>query len=363
MLIYYLMFALPLAGALSPIRFTSGLRKIPWVILVIATIIVIGFRYQIGGDWPNYYETYLRISQDGIERAITSRSIGYGLINWISSELGFGFVGVNTICAVLFVSGLAYFCSKQLLPYLAWLVATPYLVIVVSMGYTAQSVALGFVMVAYQLISDRRVVMFFVFVGIASLFHKSAIIVVIFGISLVDKSLLISVANKFMYLSFSKKEWIALMTVVTVLTVVFVTQSKGILSLIEYYIFRDQWESSGGRYRILMNAVTALVFLSIVRLREMDYGGRSLWIYISIVSLVCVPLVFWQSTLIDRISLYFLPLQLHLWSRLPSIFKDPVLRVSSVVFVAFGYAVVLIIWMNYANHSYEWIPYRNYLLF
>lgn len=363
MLIYYLMFALPLAGALSPIRLTPGIRKIPWLGLAIATIIAIGFRYRIGGDWANYFEAYLRISQDGIVPALNSRSVGYGLVNWVSSQLGFGFAGVNTICAVMFVAGLAYFCSKQVLPYLAWLVATPYLVIVVSMGYTAQGVALGMVMVAYQLLADRRVVMFLVFVCIATAFHKSALVVVLFIVTLFDKPQLIRIFNKPWSKLFSQVEWLALFAIAVVIVAALVTQFSSLLHLVEYYIVRNQWESGGGRYRVLMSAATALVFLYVVRQWDIDYPGRKLWVAISILSFVCVPLVLWQSTVIDRISLYFIPLQLHLWSRMPSIVKDPVWRGFTILAICLVYAAVLFIWLNYANHAYAWVPYKNYLLF
>ena len=47
---------------------------------------------------------------------------------------------------------------------LAWLIATPYMIVVVGMGYTAQSVALGMVMVAYICLSERRLILFFLFV-------------------------------------------------------------------------------------------------------------------------------------------------------------------------------------------------------
>ena len=177
MFVYWLMFAVPLLGTFSPVRLSPAVRIVPWLGLILGTIFLIGFRYQIGGDWINYYETYLRIRAEGLDSALSHRSVGYGIINWLSAFFGWGIVGVNTFCGTIFCAGLGYFCSRQPLPWLAWLVATPYLIIVVAMGYTAQSVALGAVMFSYIFLSERRILLFIISVGFAFLFHKSAIII------------------------------------------------------------------------------------------------------------------------------------------------------------------------------------------
>ena len=64
---------------------------------------------------------------------------------------------------------------------------------------------------------------------------------------------------------------------------------------------------------------------------------------------------------VDRVALYFLPIQLVVFVCLPFLLQarfDPrLLRVGIVA----GYAVVLYVWLNYANHAYFWLPYQNYL--
>ncbi len=56
------------------------------------------------------------------------------------------------------MSGLVQFCRKQPLPWLALAVAAPFIIIVVGMGYTRQSVALGFILLSrFKLLINYQV--------------------------------------------------------------------------------------------------------------------------------------------------------------------------------------------------------------
>ena len=135
---YWVLFLLPFLGSLWPRNNSTFSKVLLWMGLVITTLILVGLREKVGGDWINYLEAYRRIEDEGLGPALRNRSIGYGLINWVTSLLGGGIYGVNLVCASVFLSGLLAFCLRQPLPCLAWLVATPYFIIVVAMGYTAE---------------------------------------------------------------------------------------------------------------------------------------------------------------------------------------------------------------------------------
>ena len=356
------MFTVPLLGVLSPVKLSTPLRMTLWLILSFGVIILIGFRYKIGGDWINYYEAYLRIDTEGFGQAVNSRSIGYGIINWVSSLLGFGIAGVNTFCAVFFVAGLSYFCRKQPSPYLAWLVATPYMIVVVAMGYTAQSVALGMVMVAYICLSERRVLLFFLFVGIAYLFHKSGIIVLPLALTLIEKDALYRWVRRLSELNIASIYSWLLIAVIFLCGLLLLREFSGLYKLIDYYVFRGQWESGGGLYRVLLNVVPGLVLLFSRQIFGTSLTSERIWKILSCISLIMVPLVFWQSTLIDRVSLYLIPLQLYVWSRVPFLISNAVIRSTSVLVLCGMYAFVFWGWLKYSNHYYEWIPYDNFFL-
>ena len=154
MLPYWLMFMIPALVALAT-GLRAGFRK-NWRTLhagrplgglvLIVPALLIGWRFQVGGDWLAYIR-YLN-QADGL--AISDISLGddpgYWLVNIISSQMGWGVIGVNAICGLLFSIGLVFFSRHLPRPWLALAVAVPYMVIVVAMGYSRQGVALGLAM-------------------------------------------------------------------------------------------------------------------------------------------------------------------------------------------------------------------------
>ncbi len=51
---YWFFFALAAIGALSPFHIKKNLDVFFWLLLLIIYIFVIGFRYEVGGDWSTY---------------------------------------------------------------------------------------------------------------------------------------------------------------------------------------------------------------------------------------------------------------------------------------------------------------------
>ena len=80
------------------------------------------------------------------------------------------------ICGAGLMWGLGRFASTQRNPWLVVLVAVPYLINVVGMGYTRQSVAIGFILAGLAaLIRGKGLLTFTVYVLIAGLFHRTAV--------------------------------------------------------------------------------------------------------------------------------------------------------------------------------------------
>jgi|GEM_PF-5594608 len=64
-----------------------------------------------------------------------------------------------------------------------------------------------------------------------------------------------------------------------------------------------------------------------------------------------------SSTVVDRLALYILPLQLGILSRLPGTVIGPALGWGVVVVYSF---LVQFVWLNYAAHANYWVPYQFY---
>jgi hypothetical protein len=67
-----------------------------------------------------------------------------------------------------------------------------------------------------------------------------------------------------------------------------------------------------------------------------------------------------SSTAVDRISLYLLPIQLAVIARLPALNR----RNSSLTVMAVLVYVIAVqfVWLNYAQFSDSWVPYRLFPL-
>ena len=96
--------------------------------------------------------------------------------------------GVNMACGIIFMTGLTVLCRQQTKPWLGLSVAFPYLIIVVAMGYTRQGVALGLFFLAIASIERGLFRRYIAFIAVAALFHKTAILMIAFGIFLHRKN-------------------------------------------------------------------------------------------------------------------------------------------------------------------------------
>jgi hypothetical protein len=269
----------------------------------------------------------------------------YGLLTWISANVGGGIYLVNLVCAFVFVAGLLDFVRNSPQPWLTMCVAVPYLVIVVAMGYTRQGVAIGLAMVGLVALNKGQIYIFASWLILAALFHKSALIM-----------LPVAVFS-------GRKNWVALLGVLLVGVMMFMLLlAEHVDNLVSGYI-TDEYASSGAGIRVAMNAVPAALFLIFRDRFNLTKSQKSFWIWMSIGALIFILLlvVSPSSTAVDRVALYWIPLQLFVFSRLPQamgkIARTQRQWVVAVVLYAF---TVQFVWLFYADHSYAWIPYQFY---
>ena len=144
---YWFLFALPAFFAMTHLK-EERLNPYhgwtwDWYLIFLIMAIMIGFRYQVGGDWDQYENQ--SSAYNDLSDVLRSKESGYALLNALSLYFG-GIFFVNFICGVMFSYGLAIFCRTLPFPWIGMIVAIPYLVMVVAMGYSRQGVAIGLFM-------------------------------------------------------------------------------------------------------------------------------------------------------------------------------------------------------------------------
>lgn len=339
--VFWFMFAMPVLAMLAPFPPGPKLARWMWLLLGLFFTLLIGFRYQVGADWYTYLEQNLMMLNVPFELVFEQKYLGYAVLNWFSAYLGGGIYLVNLVCGAVLMLGVVTFARNQPQPLLALLVALPYMIIVVGMGYTRQATAMGFELLALVALMDGRLRRFVLLIICGALFHKSALVLLP----------LAALANtqKRLWTWF----WVGIVCVVL-----------GTLIMAEYqealwynYIERGR-ASEGGGIRVAMNALPSLLFLFFRRRLSINEYDQKLWTWIALFALACIPLVGFASTAVDRVALYFMPIQMLVFARVERLATTQNYRQILVWGVVVGYAAVLWVWLNYANHAQYWLPYR-----
>jgi hypothetical protein len=346
MFIYWLLFLVPAWGTFMKVRSTRAGRWMGWAITWLVLTVLIGYRYEVGGDWFNYLYHFYNVYYLDFWGAVEFYDPAHGAINWLANRYGWGVYGTNIIYGAIFSVGLIAFCRAQPRPLLALTVAVPYLVIVVAMGYSRQGVAIGLALFALLALAEQNRLKFVLFIALAALFHKSAVI-------LVPIAILANTKRRF---------WTAVWVGATAVLMYYFYLEEATEKYVQNYL-ETQYASQGAQIRVAMNAVPALLFLVNRKRFKLDKQEQALWTWISLIALAFIPLLLLMpsSTAVDRVGLYFIPLQMYVFSRLPDALWRGRHQLGVRGLVVCYYALVMFVWLNYADHAQFWLPYRSYL--
>jgi EpsG family len=349
---YWFLFLVPAWLAITRIRpaksVDSPAKRWPdwWRAIFVLLVLMIGLRHEVGGDWLTYLDHITTASYETLWGAVSVGDPAYSLLNWLAARSGLGSYFVNTVCAAIFSWGLVVFCRAQPRPWLALVVAVPYLVTVVAMGYTRQGTAIGLAMLGLVALSEHKLLRFVVCVVLAATFHKSAAM-------LMPLAALVGTRSRWWNLL-----WVGLASVVFYVLLL----QESVESLKVNYI-GAQYQSQGAAIRVAMNAVPAVLFLWLRRRFVMAQEDRVFWTWMSLGALgfvgwlVASP----SSTAVDRVALYWIPLQLFVLSRLPNALGNPNGSNTALVrWVVVYSGTVLFVWLVFAQTAFAWLPYQFY---
>jgi hypothetical protein len=337
----YLVLALPALSAKHP-HISRSYAK--WFFVGLVLALFIGFRHEVGGDWGGYLQLVSFIQYFSFDEVILQSDPGYKLLNWWVAELGYEIYTVNLVCGAIFTTGLVAFARRQPYPWLALAVAFPYLVLVLGMGYTRQGVALGFIFLSLNALEARQFKRYLTYIALATLFHKTALIMIPLGFFMWGKGWVFRA--------------VAIILAGFVLFDALVAESTE--DLWRNYV-DAQMLSQGAQIRVLMNLVPSLILLAYWKTWRTAFPDYWFWFWIAAGSVAAVFLVGFASTAVDRIALYFIPIQVVVFARLPLLLRRQISPATVTAGIVFGYALVLFVWLNYAHHAHYWIPYRNML--
>lgn len=349
---YWLLFLVPAGIHFSPIRVDKNVNYVLMAIVGLLGILLIGLRYEVGGDWDNYF-VYLEIARnykDGLVKILSvgnANALGYMVLNWLVVQLNLGvqyeMYVVNFICAAIFMVGLTKYCQKQPFPWMALAVAMPYMVCCVAMGYTRQATALGFFLWGLSFLRAGKELKFIGLILLGSTFHLSLI---------VTMPIVVFAREKIHWLYYP-------FFVVFVVGAYSLFQSLGVYENYEsIYRYTMQLYSAGGTIRAYMNILPVIVSLFFwKRIKRISPDYRIIK-WLSIAAFICIPLLSLSTTMVDRFALYLMVLQVAIWPRVVAVQRTMLNRTIWSSIIIGYYGLVLFVWFNFAVHAYAWLPYR-----
>jgi len=346
---YWLLFIYFAAGGLIEHDFEGRhtKRSIPLVIGALIIALMIGLRYEVGGDWRTYDWQFAYAGRVSAETMISIfGDPAYSLLTSAISHLGGSIWQVNLLSGLIFAWGLLRFARAQANPWLAITMAIPYLIVVVAMGYTRQAVAIGILMAGLAaVINGASTLRFAVYVAAAALFHKTAVVALPLVVFAQPRNRLVNV--------------LAGLALTYLFYDLFLSESMN--TLYRNYV-KAEYSSQGAAIRVVLNVIPAMLYL----INRRNFGftpvESRLWFCFSIAALLFLVLLIAtpSSTAVDRMALYIIPIQMAIWSRVHSAYR--LQAVGRFITVAFA-AAVLFTWLNFAVHAISWVPYRIYPLF
>lgn len=347
MFIYWAIFSVLALGALlSRHEYGGRWRTMLLVFASVPTVLMIGLRWNIGPDWVEYRDIFNYTRLFSFDRVLSSPDPAFAALNILLHQLGAPFWALNMTCGALFVAGLTAFSWRQPNPWLAFLLAFPYLVIVVGMSGDRQSVALGFLFFALNAFERGHLNRFILFAVVAALFHGSVLLVVPVCLLAYTRNdlqraalLLLSVAIGFYFL-------------------------RDVFGIYAHRYSMEKIQSGGVVYRLAMNGLAAAVFLAFRRRFNLEEHQDKLWRNMSFatialgLTLLLVP----SSTAVDRFLLYLFPLQFFVLSRIPRILGVERETAGQFTIAVIAYAaLVQVVFLQFGTFSRYYAPYRSVL--
>lgn len=107
MLAYWLMYLIPVSMALFIGRKQQA-KLMPWVLIGLLFIILIGLRYDVGGDGSNYMLHYDNMYGLSLKDAVSYSDPGHQFLNWLSYRWDWGVYGTNVVYGIIFMVVLGY---------------------------------------------------------------------------------------------------------------------------------------------------------------------------------------------------------------------------------------------------------------
>ena len=326
-----------------------------WFSYLLFSLFIFGFRYQIGGDWNNYYAAFMNIANFDFSQKMSpgfnpnkininnyEDLIIFNLLNISIGRTFNSFIVFNLICSIIFIYSINKFCKiLETSKYVMYGFFASYLSIVVHLGYVRQSLAIAFLALSFYFYFKNKITNSFVFFIISTQTHIITSIFVSFFFKLKNIYLIIL--------------FLALGLILTI----FAWEK---IYLYYYYYLGDgiHFQSRGAFVRVLINIPFFLVFFFLKKQLKISKKENLFFKISLIVLIISIFLLFTdKSTIADRLALQLILFQGYTVGKIFSNLKIYFMKNIFIFFtLCFSY-FQFIGWVFTTNFYDSWLPYKN----
>ena len=345
MFAYLAMLAAPGAFALT------GARRTGILLLLVALLywVMIGFRFQVGADWNNYIFIFEQKKVYSLDYLIFDREPGYGALMWLTARLGWNIIFINAVSGLVFCWGMFSVARRCPEPWIAVTIATPLLAVAFAMSGVRQAIAGGIIFYLFATWEQRGTLARAAFVALAMLFHFSAVFVLLF-VALASHSQAV--------VKFAGASAVGLLVLAIIM---FAPDSMEAYSRL-YVAGEGKMSAPGAIVQVGILSIAGTLYL-INRGRWAEWIGESALIRnLSWASLALLPMIPVSSVGAYRFALYLWPMAMYVFSGFPGLMVAATGRAFYRVTLVIASFAMLVGWLQLANNSLPWWPYRNWLL-
>ncbi len=325
----------------------SDPRKL-YVPVSIALFIFIAFRFETGCDWSGYFNQYQVQGSRSFYAAIEDPEPIWNLIMYFQTALDIPYPWLNVLSAAVFFVGVHHIAKRQSSPFTYLVLLFPILMVNMPMSAVKQATAIGLICFAFTAFSEKKAFRFVAVTVTAALIHNSAAIF-----------LLLSplVAGEITQRRLVFAALLALPGMAALLT------TEGAEVATTRYVDSGV-DAAGAIYRVLLLGFTGVAYLYLRQRGWLANEGHFsrltlLGSIMMIVLLVILPL---SSVIADRFGYYLIPIQAIIFANLRFSYL-PYLRW---LIVASPFIILLItfgVWTTNSGHfSSCYVPYKSWIM-
>ena len=342
---YLAMLAVPSGLALM----SPSARRVGLLLVALLYFLLVAFRFHVGMDWNNYLYIYESKRTASLADMIFAREPGYGFLMWMARQTGWGMIFINAISGLAFCWGFFAVARQTREPWIAVAIASPLLVVAFAMSATRQALAAGIIFSLMAHWEQRGTLARMLLVLLASLFHFSSIFVMIFVALAARAPGVVRIGGAMLVAGF------------VAALVRWAPDSVEAYSRL-YVGIEGKLSAPGAIFQVAPLAAAALIYFAYRQAWLRVNGEIPLYANMAWAALLIVPLIPLSSVGAYRFALYFWPMAMTVYAGVPAIIESGIGRLLYRLCIVIASFALLIGWLQLANNSYAWLPYRSWLL-